>query len=217
VSGWAQIQPHCQVALWRALIHSRCNLWEEGEPNLLKLLGVQTFSGASSMTLCSAAPPDRILTRSPQVTACRGRDLAPRLNQSPIKYSATAVKRTAFARNAAPGAWHHAAQARAKAVVSGRREPVNMVQAAEKGCGNRGLSGGSNAFSLLKRCPRLGLRRAIASRARRGRAVPGGGGGDHWGSWMKPTSSPCSQKRWDRILPTPSGLVNRPPRAGRLP
>ena len=66
-----------------ALIHSRCNLWGKGEPNLLKLLGVQTFSVASSMTLNSAAPPDRILTRSPPVTACRGRDLAPRLKQSP--------------------------------------------------------------------------------------------------------------------------------------
>ena len=42
------------VANW-ALIHSRCNLWEKGEPNLLKVLGVQTFSGASSMTLYSAA------------------------------------------------------------------------------------------------------------------------------------------------------------------
>ena len=44
----------------QALIHSRCNLWEKGEPNLLKLLGVQTFSVASSMTLDSAAPPDWI-------------------------------------------------------------------------------------------------------------------------------------------------------------
>ena len=57
-----------QIALYRALIYSRCNLWGKGEPNLLKLLGVQTFSVASSMTLYSAAPPDRILTRSPQVT-----------------------------------------------------------------------------------------------------------------------------------------------------
>jgi len=48
----------------------------------------------------------------------------------------------------APGAWDDAAQARAAAVASGRREPVNMVQAAEKGCGNRRLSGGSNAFSF---------------------------------------------------------------------
>src|SRR5208283_1126292 len=74
-----------------ALIHSRCNLLEKGEPNLLKLPGVQTFSVASSMTLYSAAPPDRILTRSPQVTSCLGRDLAPRLNQSLIKYNATTV------------------------------------------------------------------------------------------------------------------------------
>src|ERR1019366_2703799 len=75
----------CQVALWRALIHSRCSLWEKGEANLLKLLGVQTFSVASSMTLNSAAPPDWILTRSPPVRACRGRDLAPRLKQSPFR------------------------------------------------------------------------------------------------------------------------------------
>jgi hypothetical protein len=72
----------CQEPSWKALIHSRCNLWEKGEPNLLKLRGVQTFSVASSMTLYSPAPPDRILSRSPQVTACHGRDLAPRLNQS---------------------------------------------------------------------------------------------------------------------------------------
>jgi hypothetical protein len=61
----------------------------------MKLIGVQTFSVASSMTLYSAAPPDRILTRSPQVTACRGRDLAPRLNQSLIKYNATPITRYA--------------------------------------------------------------------------------------------------------------------------
>ena len=78
-------QTRSSASEWRgALIHSRCNLWEKGEPNLLKLLGVQTFSVASSMTLYSAAPPDRILTRSPQVMACRGRDLAPKLNQSLI-------------------------------------------------------------------------------------------------------------------------------------
>ena len=62
---------------------------EKGGQNRLKLLGVQTFSVASSMTLYSAAPPDRILTRSPQVTACLGRDLAPRLNQTPPKCQPT--------------------------------------------------------------------------------------------------------------------------------
>ena len=46
-----------------------------GEANLLKLLGVQTFSFASSMTLNNAAQPDRIILRSPPVTARRGRDL----------------------------------------------------------------------------------------------------------------------------------------------
>ena len=55
---------------------------EKGEPNCPKLLGVQTFSVAASMTLYSAPPPDRILTRSPHVTACRGRDLASRLKKS---------------------------------------------------------------------------------------------------------------------------------------
>jgi len=74
----------CHVALYQALIHSRCSLWEKGEANLLKLLGVQTFSVASSMTLNSAVPPDWILTRSPPVRACRGRDLAPRMNQTPF-------------------------------------------------------------------------------------------------------------------------------------
>jgi hypothetical protein len=34
------------------------------------------------MTLNSAAPPDWILTRSPPVRACRGHDLAPRVNQT---------------------------------------------------------------------------------------------------------------------------------------
>ena len=82
----------CQVASWKGLIHSRCSLWEKGEANLLKLLGVQTFSVASSMTLTSAAPPDWILTRSPPVRACRGRDLAPRVNQTPIKYNATRAR-----------------------------------------------------------------------------------------------------------------------------
>jgi len=67
--------------IW-ALIYSRCSLWEKGEANLLKLLGVQTFSVASSMTLNSAAPPDWILTLSPPVRACRGHNLAPRVNQT---------------------------------------------------------------------------------------------------------------------------------------
>jgi hypothetical protein len=72
----------CQHTSWRGLIHSRCSPWKKGEANVLKLLGVQTFSAASSMTLNRAAPPDRILTRSPAVTACHGRDLAPRVNQT---------------------------------------------------------------------------------------------------------------------------------------
>jgi hypothetical protein len=81
----------CQEPSWKALIHSRCNLWEKGEPNLLKLLGVQTFSVASYMKLYNAAPPDRILTYFPEVTACRGRDLAPRVKQSPTKWRLTEV------------------------------------------------------------------------------------------------------------------------------
>src|SRR5208283_5294071 len=52
---------------------------KKGEANVLKMLGVQTFSAASSMTLNRAAPPDQILTRSPAVTVCHGRDLAPRV------------------------------------------------------------------------------------------------------------------------------------------
>jgi hypothetical protein len=37
---------------------------EKGGQNRLKLLGVQTFSVASSMTLYGVAPPDQCLTRS---------------------------------------------------------------------------------------------------------------------------------------------------------
>ena len=72
----------CRVVLNSGLLQSRCKLWKKGEPNCPKLLGVQTFSVAASMTLYSAPPPDRILTRSPHVTACRGRDVAPRLKKT---------------------------------------------------------------------------------------------------------------------------------------
>ena len=74
----------CQQPSWKGLLQSRCKLWKKGEPNCPKLLGVQTFSVAASMTLYSAPPPDRILTRSPHVTACRGRDVAPRLKKTRI-------------------------------------------------------------------------------------------------------------------------------------
>ena len=83
------LQRSCRHVVNRGLLQSRCKLWEKGEPNRLKLLGVQTFSVASSMTLYSAAPPDRILTRSPYVTACRGRNLAPRLKKTRFKYNPT--------------------------------------------------------------------------------------------------------------------------------
>jgi integrase len=54
------------------------------------------------MTLSSAAPPDRSLTRSPEVTACRGRDLAPRVNQSlPRCYLTAPLFRSAAGRTGA--------------------------------------------------------------------------------------------------------------------
>jgi len=49
------------------------------------------ISVASYMKLYNAAPPDRILTYFPEVTACRGRDLAPRVKQSPTKWRLTEV------------------------------------------------------------------------------------------------------------------------------
>ena len=78
------------------LLHSRCSLRDKGEVKLLKLLGVQTSSGAAAVTLSRAVPPDWILTRPPRVTACRDRHFAPRVKQTPIvgeRRSANEMKR----------------------------------------------------------------------------------------------------------------------------
>ena len=64
------------------LLHSRCSLRDKGEVKLLKLLGVQTSSGAAAVTLSRAVPPDWILTRPPRVSACRNRHFAPRVKQT---------------------------------------------------------------------------------------------------------------------------------------
>ena len=79
----------CHAALKWGLLHSRCSLRDKGEVKLLKLLGVQTFSGAAAATLSRAVPPDWILTRAPRVTACRDRHFAPRVKQTPVPWDWT--------------------------------------------------------------------------------------------------------------------------------
>src|SRR5208283_255860 len=78
----AQHGSQCHVARKWALLHSRCSLRDNGGVNILKLLGVRTPSVVAVVTLSRAAAPERILTRPPTVTACRGRHFAPRVKQS---------------------------------------------------------------------------------------------------------------------------------------
>jgi hypothetical protein len=70
------------------------------------------------MTLYSAAPPDRILTCFPQVTACRGRDLAPRVNQSPPKCQPTVFDPAKISTTISPGS----VRSRATAVLRQRTD-----------------------------------------------------------------------------------------------
>jgi hypothetical protein len=71
-----------QNGLSSGLFHSRCSLRDKEDVSLLKLHGVQTSSVAAVVTLSRAAAPEWILTRSPTVTACRGRHFAPRVKQT---------------------------------------------------------------------------------------------------------------------------------------
>ena len=68
--------------------------------NLLKLLGVRTPSVVAVVTLSRAAAPERILTRPPTVTACRGRHFAPRVKQSPIRCILTPGKLSVWLKDA---------------------------------------------------------------------------------------------------------------------
>jgi hypothetical protein len=50
-------------------------------------------------------------------------------------------------------------------------------------------------------CPRARLHAPITSRAGRGRAVPGGDGGDHWGAFARCASPPLRQSKLARFKP----------------
>jgi hypothetical protein len=84
-------------AAYQAAIFNYCDVRLAFFRHDLRRVDVERIFSLSSMTLYSAAPPDRILTRSPQVTACRGRHLAPRLNQSLSRRMLTVCKRDDYA------------------------------------------------------------------------------------------------------------------------
>ena len=80
-----------RYALSSGLIYSWCKLSGKGEANLLKLLEVLQASGLAIMRWSCAASPERIISRSLPVTACRRRHFAPRVNQTPFKCQPTPI------------------------------------------------------------------------------------------------------------------------------
>ena len=86
-----RLEAHCRAALKRGLIYSWCKLWGNGESNLLKLLEVRKPLGPSVSRWSCAAPPERIVSRSLPVTACRRSHFAPRVKQTPPKWRLTPI------------------------------------------------------------------------------------------------------------------------------